>query len=599
MQRDLIFIILIILNLDDSALRNFIVSARQARARSWRCSNDLFLLLIFSLALGLSACPVAAAAPAQTEQPLASDITHSDCARSKTLQTSKFADFHLYEGQKILSVRFVGVGVFDLSDPSENNALYSWLNRFHSDTKPSTIEPQLLFEVGDALKSSELSETERLLRSLPYLSNAEIFVDEVCPEGVALLVRTRDVWTFEPSFSFGREGGESKHGFGLSEENLFGSGTGISIGYDKTEDRSAVSYAFHSPHLFNTRMRLDLGFTETTDGQQSYTSLRSPFYSLQTPWAFGATVSDVTVSEKIRYKEEDIDIYRYTQVYNEVFGGMAIAVDAEATQRLSAGLTQERETFEALDESVNPVRRNENLIYPWLEYHLIENKFAVYKNLNMMHQVEDISTGIDLLLRVGYAGKQYANTFDAWRYLAQFSSSYSISAKQLLEYAFVVDGREYTSQSSLSRSVFGGGLGYHYLLGDKNRVYLSFDYHQGRNMLPHEQLRIGGEYGLRGYPLDYQRGDKRYLVSLEKRYISNLHVFNLFRVGTVVYLDFGRAWGAGYPPANHLSNLGLGLRFSSSKAKIGHVLHLDLAFPLADKQFVDSYQWVIKASSRL
>lgn len=523
----------------------------------------------------------------------------STCSSLEPSPKPLAADYRQFAGKTIASIRFEQISVFDLDDPSENNWLYAFLNKIHIDTRSHTVAPQLLFSIGDALNVDTLNETERLLRRLPYLGNAQIYVDEMCGDEVALLVKTRDIWTLEPSFSFGREGGENKHGFGISEENLFGTGNAVSIGYDKTQDRSSISYAFHSPHLFNSRLTLDVGFTETSDGQQTYFSLQSPFYALDTPWAAGVTASDITIKEKIRFKDETINSYRHGSEYNEMFSGMALRVNDSASHRVSAGVSQERNNYEVIEETEAPIPSNENLIYPWLEYQLIENQFAVYQNLNQMHRVEDISMGANFSVRLGYAGKMYDNGADAWRYIAQYDDLLGVGDHHLVKYALVVDGRDYKNDSDKTSAVWGGDLAYHYLHGRKNRYYVSIGYHQGHNLLPHEQLRLGGELGLRGYPVDYQRGEKRYLVSIEKRYISDLHVFNLFRLGTVMYVDFGRAWGGGYPVANHLSNVGFGLRVSSSKAKIGNVFHMDLAFPLVDKHTVDSYQFILKATKSL
>ena len=56
--------------------------------------------------------------------------------------------------------------------------------------------------------------------------------------------------------------------------------------------------------------------------------------------------------------------------------------------------------------------------------------------------------------------------------------------------------------------------------------------------------------------------------------------------------------GGGYGQPQHLSNVGFGLRLSSSKARVGKLLHLDVAYPLAEKDRVDPFQWVITAANR-
>lgn len=526
-------------------------------------------------------------------------LAETRCSSLEPAEQSLAEDYVAYADKRIAAIRFVQVDVFDMRNPAENNRFYAFFNRLHVDTRSSVIAPQLLFEVGDTLAPEVIAETERLLRSLPYLGNAKVMVDDVCGDEIALLVETRDIWTTEPTLSLGREGGENKHGFGLQENNIAGTGNSISIEYDKSAERSVVSYGFHSPHLFNSRLKADLGFAETSDGQQSSFALQSPFYSLQTPWAAGIENRDSVEEEKVRYLGEDINAFRHGEEYREIYTGIAVSLQSKMTQRIMLGVTQERDTFEAISGSVGDLPVNENLVYPWVEYRLIENQFAVYQNLNLLHRVEDVSMGADLRVRLGYAGADYGNDYDALRFTLNYSDLLGVGLHHLMKFSFDLSGREYFNRPGASSAKWGGGVDYQYLVGDKHRWYVSFTYHQGSQLPQYEEFTAGGEYGLRGYPLDYQRGDKRYLLTLEKRYISDLHIFNLFRLGAVAYLDFGRAWGAGYPQAGHLSDVGIGLRMGSSKAKVGTVLHLDLAFPLADKNRVDEFQWVMRASRSL
>jgi hemolysin activation/secretion protein len=97
-----------------------------------------------------------------------------------------------------------------------------------------------------------------------------------------------------------------------------------------------------------------------------------------------------------------------------------------------------------------------------------------------------------------------------------------------------------------------------------------------------DDLLLGGDNGLRGYPLRYQRGTRRMLFSAEQRYYSNWYPLRLFRVGLAAYADIGRAWGSQLPNPNNawLGDLGVGLRFLSARAATGNVLHVDLAFPV-------------------
>jgi outer membrane translocation and assembly module TamA len=83
---------------------------------------------------------------------------------------------------------------------------------------------------------------------------------------------------------------------------------------------------------------------------------------------------------------------------------------------------------------------------------------------------------------------------------------------------------------------------------------------------------------------------------LERRYFSDIHIFNLMRVGGVVFFDAGKAWGLpNEPRAPLLSNVGIGLRLSSTKVRIGNIVHVDVAMPTTAKDGLSKYQLTIGA----
>ena len=95
-------------------------------------------------------------------------------------------------------------------------------------------------------------------------------------------------------------------------------------------------------------------------------------------------------------------------------------------------------------------------------------------------------------------------------------------------------------------------------------------------------LTIGGDKGLRGYPLRYQAGERRVLATVEARAYSDWYPFRLFRVGGAVFYDTGRAWhGENQNTVNSgwLRDVGFGLRLLSARTSKGNVLHADIAFP--------------------
>jgi len=111
-------------------------------------------------------------------------------------------------------------------------------------------------------------------------------------------------------------------------------------------------------------------------------------------------------------------------------------------------------------------------------------------------------------------------------------------------------------------------------------------------------VQLGGDTGLRGYPLRYQSGDSKMLVTLEQRYFTDWYPFRLVRIGGALFADAGRVWGSntqGERRFDWLSNIGFGLRFKLTRGQADKIVHLDVAFPLDGDDSIDSVQVLLES----
>ena len=121
-----------------------------------------------------------------------------------------------------------------------------------------------------------------------------------------------------------------------------------------------------------------------------------------------------------------------------------------------------------------------------------------------------------------------------------------------------------------------------------------------KNLTADKQLVLGGETGLRGYPLNYQQGSRSALVNLEKRYYWEYDLLQLFKVGGALFFDAGKVTGKAQVNVDNslLKNIGMGLRLAPSRANAGIVLHLDIAAPINKEDNIDSVQWLFTVKNR-
>ena len=513
-------------------------------------------------------------------------------------------DSHLFdglEGKQIRTIQFNSLSIFDKDNPKENNSLYMLMNNLHINTRPKVIRAQLLFREGEVLNIKQVQESERILRKRDYLTNAYIVPVTVCAEHIDVMVVTQDAWAIEPQLSLSKESEGTNSGFAISDGNILGSGNSLTIGYEENSERSLINYDFKNPHIFNKQIATRLYYADTSDGRDTIVDISHPFYSLETPWAAGFYTQDITQVEAIRHMDDRINEFGHQAMNNEVYAGIATDVNSAFTQRWLVGLSNEEDKFKATPETTQDIPEERKAVYPWVEYQFLENRYGVFKNVNQIQRAEDIALGQNISFRLGYAGTQFDNPDDVVRYIGDYSNIIDFDKQHIFESSVTLDGRHHSRMENIDTTLLGISFNYNYFQDAKRRWYVGYRYDVGQDLAQYEELTVGDITGLRGYPTDYQRGDERYVFTIERRYFSDIHIFNLLRVGTVVFFDMGKAWGLDqYGDSPVLSDVGFGLRLSSSKVRIGNVVHIDIATPTSarNEPGVSQYQLTIGGQSQ-
>ncbi|MCS6947744.1 MAG: hypothetical protein NZM12_09030, partial [Steroidobacteraceae bacterium] len=128
-------------------------------------------------------------------------------------------------------------------------------------------------------------------------------------------------------------------------------------------------------------------------------------------------------------------------------------------------------------------------------------------------------------------------------------------------------------------------------------LYIGFSGDIGHKLDLDRELLLGGDGGLRGYPLRYQAGKARALLTIEERLFTDWYPLRLVHVGAAAFVDVGRTWGGdplGSPQLGWLKDVGVGLRFGNSRSALGNVLHLDVAMPIDGSADIKKLQFLIQ-----
>ncbi|HEX7080662.1 MAG TPA: BamA/TamA family outer membrane protein [Gammaproteobacteria bacterium] len=532
----------------------------------------------------------------------ASDVSYPQAPAGGETQTSGEAlllEELARRGARIGKIEIAVDNVFDTSNPDESKRLYRWANRVHVKTREDVIEDVLLFAPGDRFDPRLLEESARLLRSRDFLVEATATPSAYHAESntVDILVNVRDGWSLSPELELGRNGGENEVGLGVEESNLLGTGKGLTVSYTSDVDRDEAYFGYTDPNVRGSRARLDVVLANLSDGERFSIAAGRPFFALDTRWSVSGAVVDDERVETIYDLGEEIDEFRHRRRGFSVEGGWSRGLEGRRALRWLAGFTYAHDEFaptpEAPDTLLLPPDRK--LVYPWVGFQLIEDDFRVMTELNDIGRTEDVPLGLNLTASVGFSSESLGADRDATLLNVGVHKGWEVGPGRLL----LVDASGSTRREDgeyRNTVISAGGRYYHRNLG--GHLFLASLYATATNRLdPELQVLLGGDNGLRGYPLRYQAGEQSAALTLEQRFFTDWYPLRLFRVGYAVFFDAGRVWGEdprATPSLGDLYDFGVGLRLTSPRSSSRQVVHIDLAFPIGGDETIDDVQLTIE-----
>ncbi len=496
--------------------------------------------------------------------------------------------------------------IFDLSNPKDDHRLFRLANRLHPVTRKHTIREQLLFHTGQPYSRHLLDESARILRANPYFYDASIRPVAYHDGKVDVLVVTRDVWTLNPGFDFSRSGGKSQTGFQIEDANILGTGTDVKLSHTNSVDRTESSIAVMSPHTLGTWFTTNIAYGSLSDGKMRQFIFDRPFYSLETRRAGGISINDSTEDDTLYDRGQEIDKFADHSRFYQIYGGFSHGLENGWTRRYSTGLTYDQHIFTPSNFWSGPalLPADRKFVYPWLRFDLVQDEFVKLRNHNQIDRTEDFDLGAYVTAQVGWADRSFGSSRNALPFMLAAGDGYALSPRDTLLVSSVFTGR--VRRGTLENGVLDSSVRFYaeqsgyrdFPFRDGNWLFFAtLTATAGRRLDLENQILLGGDNGLRGYPLRYQDGTSRALLSVEERYFSDWYPLRLFRVGAAVFFDMGRTWGRAplaMPSRGMLEDAGFGLRLGNARTGLGNVIHVDLAFPFEGGGSIRHVQFLVQ-----
>ncbi|MBA6413270.1 BamA/TamA family outer membrane protein [Parahaliea sp. F7430] len=510
----------------------------------------------------------------------------------------------LPQGLIVRSIRYQRFSVFDRDDPLENNWIYNWANDFHSVTREWVLNDHLLLEEGSVFEQHRAEESERILRNLKFIYDATVRPWRWCGNEVDIEVITRDIWTFTPSISFGRSGGENSSALGFRDSNFLGTGKQVLLEYDKDGDRSGYTLGYSDPSILGSRWEGRLRFTDNDDGYDHSLRLERPFFSVYEKWAAGGQVEQQKQEEKLWFRGDKVAEFQHEREDYRIYGGIAAHTEVDKrVDRWLFGYQYQNHEFSYSDSRRPPDALPEDRVYsyPFIGYQSVEDEFIELHNFQYLGRTEDVFVGERYRWSLGWSGESFGATRDQLVIDARYLNTLTATSKYLWVFETQLSGFWTLDDESFENLWWQLETRYHFKQSRNWLLYsgLRVDYSDG--LTAEKQVTLGGENGLRGYDRNYQVGDRSVVWTLEQRYYSDWHPFRLFRVGLAAFIDVGRAWYQSEDNGSNgdvLADAGIGLRLNSSRAEKSAVIHIDLAFPFMRDDDVDDVQLLLTVKDR-
>jgi len=545
--------------------------------------------------IALAVLAAAVAPPANAGRLTDKEHTHIEEPRPPDVPSDTVLES---SGARIGAIEIDTRNIFDEHDERENSVLYRLANHLRFHTKPAAIRAQLLFKSGDRYRVGKLAETERNLRKLLYIYDARVFPVRYADGKVDVRVITKDVWTLSPGFSFGRSGGTNATSYNLTDSNFLGWGKNIELLHSKSVDRTSNTIAYTDPNVFLSRWTAALTYADSSDGHQRSVQLAQPFYSLDTTWSAKLLTNNYDRRVSRYYHGNIVDQFNDDESTYEVSGGVSGGLYQGWTKRLLFGVHYDRNIFVPAPGTslpAKPLPPDRVLSYPFVGFDIVEDKFAKAGDENQIGKTEDLYFGTEVTGQVGYSNEAYGAETNA--FLLAVTAVHGIELPKAQQLFLTGDFSTRFDAGRVRNLISDGSAKYYWRWRPDWLLYAALSGTVTDSLDPDMQLLLGGDNGMRGYPLRYESGTSRGLLTVEQRVFTDWYPYRLVRFGAAVFADVGRTWGSGVVGNSDpglLSDVGLGLRFGNARSGLGNVLHVDFAFPLSHTTGIRSFQFLVQ-----
>ena len=454
--------------------------------------------------------------------------------------------FNFYQGRIIRNISFKKLEIFGQSISDTSQLPTKWVesfgNELHINTQLWVFKNRLLFLRGDSVDLYTLSESERLIRELPFIDDARILITSVSEDSVDILVITKDVLPVDGSLEildvdYGRASISNKNVLGLGHEVYYR----LTWNYDRNPFYGHKAQ-YKIQNLGNTFFSIDASYENQWNMNALKIYCNRDFFTQDVRYAGGVNFEKIKSLENIIFPDTIIHDIEVDYNYYDLWLGRAISIPQissrnKRTNIVGTGRITRYEFF-------NRPEVGETSLYKYHERtsYLLSlgiSRLGYYKTTHVygFGRTEDIPFGSSLTVTTGVEFNEYYNR-------PYFGLRFSCG-KQFDRVGYLYNRIDYGA--FLNYGVEQGMLVYnvkHFtnLINSSGRylyrIFTDITYKAGYNRFEDEFMEFDKKDGIRGLDSESLKGNQRLNLSLEGVCYSP-HELVGFRFTYFLFFDAG------------------------------------------------------------
>ena len=477
-------------------------------------------------------------------------------------------------------------------EEAADNPFYGFFNSLHTTTRPFVVRRELLLQKGMPFDSSLAAESERNLRQRRLFRSVRVDSGRVNGK-LALLVQTRDAWSFAPRAT-GKISADGRlvGNAGITESNLAGTGTRLRAYYLREADRDGIDLGARSRRIGKGNFSASLRWLNLSDRDITSWSFSKPFRAMSDRFAIfydGQAFSGRTLQFRVGSPTvTDTTTWRRQAAINRAFITYAPLANSREYLRVGVHLEHRREQFIKFDK---PELDQDSIIaaVPDSAYGLVgifmEYRRARFERVHRLNgfpeEDQDLSDLIFVSINLASAGMGYSSTGVGSRILLQSG----VKTGPLLVKG-VIDGNALFNSAGLDsgRVQTTGTAAVQW--EERNSTFVQASGGVLDSVRPGQEFDLGFQVMPRLWGPHAFVGTRTWRLTVEHRYYAFDNVLGIIGMGFGAFLDYGGAW---YPdesvrPSSTRNssrvggNTGLSIIFGSSLGSFAQVAHLSAGY---------------------